>query len=103
MFLFWAFYSLEGVDGDNFVNLRAGVEKTIGPNISIVADYDFTLNDNSTKIFGEGNGYLNAGIRWSVGEGFTIGFDLRDLLDNKTWSPSTADRALRIEYIKSIF
>ncbi len=96
-------YSLEGTDGDNFVNLRAGIEKTIGPNISIVADYDFTLNDNATKIFGEGNGYLNAGIRWAVGEGFTIGFDLRDLLDNKTWSPSTADRALRIEYIKSIF
>jgi hypothetical protein len=96
-------YSLEEDDGDNFVNLLAGVEKTIGGNISLVMDYDFTLNDNTTKIFGNGNGYLNAGIRWSLGDGFTIGFDLRDLLDNKKWSPSTADRALRIEYIKSIF
>jgi hypothetical protein len=96
-------YTLEGNDGDNFVNLMAGAEKTLGPNLSLIVDYDFTLNDNSTKIFGDGNGYLNVGLRWSIGEGFTIGFDLRDLLDNKKWSPSTADRALRIEYIKSIF
>ena len=96
-------YSLEGDDGDNFVNLMAGVEKTLGPGISLVADYDFTLNDNTTKVFGDGNGYLNVGFRWSLGEGFTIGFDLRDLLNNKRWNPSTADRALRIEYIKSIF
>ncbi|OGU74313.1 MAG: hypothetical protein A2V93_04875 [Ignavibacteria bacterium RBG_16_34_14] len=96
-------YSFEGDDGDNFVNLMAGVEKTLGPNLSLIMDYDFTLNDNTTKIFGDGNGYLNVGLRWSLGEGFTIGFDLRDLLDNKRWNPSTADRALRIEYIKSIF
>ncbi|RPI72342.1 MAG: hypothetical protein EHM47_08480 [Ignavibacteriales bacterium] len=96
-------YSLEDDDGDNFVNLMAGIEKTLGPNISFVMDYDFTLNDNSTKVFGDGNGYLNLGLRWSIGDGFTIGFDLRDLLDNKKLNPTRADRALRIEYIKSIF
>lgn len=96
-------YSLEADDGDNFVNLMAGFEKTLGPSLSLIMDYDFTLNDNTTKAFGDGNGYLNIGLRWSLGEGFTIGFDLRDLLDNKQWNPSTADRALRIEYIKSIF
>ena len=96
-------YSLEEDDGDNFVNLMAGAEKTLGPNISLIADYDFTLNDNDTQLFGNGNGYLNVGLRWSLGDGFTIGFDLRDLLDNKRWDPSRADRALRIEYIKSIF
>jgi hypothetical protein len=96
-------YSLENDDGDNFANLMAGIEKTLGPNLSLVIDYDFTLNDNTTELFGEGNGYLNMGLRLSIGEGFTIGFDLRDLLDNKKWNPSIADRSLRIEYIKSIF
>lgn len=96
-------YTLEGDDGDNFINFMGGIEKTLGPNISIIADYDFTLNDNTTKFFGNGNGYLNTGIRWSLGEGFTIGFDLRDLLKNKKWTPTRADRALKIEYIKSIF
>ncbi|QQS37490.1 MAG: hypothetical protein IPM56_05915 [Ignavibacteriales bacterium] len=96
-------YSLENKDGDNYLNFFAGIEKTLGPVFSLVADYNFSLNDNSNIYYGKGNGYLNIGVRWSVGEGFTLGFDLRDLLDNKKWKPSSADRSLRIEYIKSIF
>jgi outer membrane receptor protein involved in Fe transport len=94
---------LESDDGDNFVNLTTGVEKTLGDNFSLLAEYDFAFNDNQTDIYGEGSGYLNLGIRWSIGEGFTLGFDMRDLLDNKQWSPSGADRAIKLEYIKSIF
>ncbi len=95
-------YSFESKDGEDFVDLSVGCEKTIGENVSLIGEYDFAFNDNSTR-YGAGNGYLNLGIRWAIGEGFTLGFDLRDLLDNKKWSPTTADRALRIEYIKSIF
>ena len=96
-------YSLESDDGDNFVNLTTGVEKTLGDNFSFLAEYDFAFNDNQTDIYGGGSGYLNLGIRWSIAEGFTLGFDMRDLLDNKQWSPSGADRAIKLEYIKSIF
>jgi hypothetical protein len=96
-------YSLESKDGDNFLNFIGGVEKTIGKNVSIIAEYDFAFNDNTTDIYGRGNGYLNLGVRWSMAEGFTLGFDLRDLLDNKKWSPGSADRAIKIEYIKTIF
>lgn len=97
-------YSLETKDGDNFTNMFIGFEKTVGPSISIVCDYNFALNDNNLNdYYGKGNGYLNAGIRWVLGQGFTVGFDLRDLLENKKWSPSAADRAIRIEYIKNIF
>lgn len=95
-------YSLESKDGEDFLDLSVGCEKTIGENVSLIGEYDFAFNDNSTR-YGAGNGYLNIGVRWAIGEGFTLGFDLRDLLDNKKWSPTTADRALRIEYIKSIF
>lgn len=96
-------YSLESKDGDDFIDLRVGCEKTLGPDVSLIGEYDFAFNDNATRYYGSGNGYLNIGIRWSIGSGFTLGFDLRDLLDNKKWSPTTADRALRLEYIKSIF
>jgi hypothetical protein len=97
-------YSLETKDGDNFLNVYAGFEKTIGPDFSIVGEYDFAFNDNNSyKTYGSGNGYLNMGVRWALGDGFTFGFDLRDLLDNKKWSPGAADRAIKIEYIKSIF
>lgn len=96
-------YSLESEDGDNFVNFTGGIEKTIGSIFSVLAEYDFAFNDNSTNHFGSGNGYLNVGVRLSLGEGFTFGLDLRDMLKNKIWSPSSADRAIKIEYITNIF
>jgi hypothetical protein len=96
-------YSLETKDGDNFINLKAGFEKTLGRSLSFITEYDFALNDNKTDFFGKGNGYLNMGLRFSLGEGLTLGFDLRDILRNKQWRPLRGDRALKIEYIKSIF
>lgn len=96
-------YSLEGNDGDNFVNLKGGFEKTLGPDFSLILEYDFAFNDNKSVSFGDGKGYLNTGLRWSFGAGLTVGFDLRDLLSNKSDSNNAADRALRIEFIKNIF
>ncbi len=96
-------YSLETKDGDNFIDMYIGFEKTLGPHFSIIGEYNFAFNDNAIRSFGNGNGYLNMGLRWSLGDGFTFGFDLRDLLDNKKVNPTAADRALRIEYIKGIF
>jgi len=95
-------YSLEGTDGDNFANLMIGAEKTIGSEVSFIIEYNFALNDDNSE-FGTGKGYLNAGLRWSAGSGFTIEFNLRDLLKNSKLNSSSADRGLRIEYIQAIF
>ncbi len=94
-------YSIEQKEGDNFVNAMIGFEKTIGPKVSLMCDYNFGFNDN-TAAYGRGNGYLNVGLRWSVTPELTLGFDFRDLLNNKKWSPSTADRALRIDFMQKI-
>lgn len=96
-------YSLERDDDDKDLNLGVGFEKTLGGKVSVVGEYNFAINDNTIKAYGDGNGYMNFGVRWSVGEGFTIGLDLRDLLDNKKISSNKADRALFVEFIKSIF
>ncbi|MCF8241871.1 MAG: YjbH domain-containing protein [Melioribacteraceae bacterium] len=96
-------YSLEREDGDKDLNLQAGLEKTIGGVVSIVAEYDFAVNDNTSISIGDGNGYLNMGLRWSAGEGFTIGVDLRDMLDNKKINSNKADRAIFVEYVRAIF
>lgn len=96
-------YSLERDDDDKDLNLGVGFEKTVGDKISIVGEYNFAINDNSIKAYGDGNGYMNFGIRWSVGDGFTIGLDIRDMLDNKKINSNKADRAIFVEYIKSIF
>ena len=96
-------YSLESSDGENFVNMSVGIEKTVGQSVSFVSEYDFAFNDNADISFGKGNGYLNFGVRWSVGEGLTLGMEFRDLFSNKSWNAHSADRSIHIEYIRSIF
>jgi len=96
-------YSLERDDNDKDLNLGFGVEKTIGERISVIAEYDFAINDNNSLSFGDGSGYLNFGARWTIGQGFTLGVNLRDLLDNKKLYSAKADRGLFIEYLKAIF
>jgi hypothetical protein len=93
---------LENKDGDNFVNFMFGAEKTLGSAFSVLVEYNLALNDNSTDIYGEGKGYLNLGIRWSIANGVTVGFDLRDLLENRKWNANSADRALMIEFTQQI-
>ena len=93
---------LENKDGDNFVNLMFGAEKTLGSAFSVLLEYNLALNDNSTDVYGEGKGYLNFGVRWSIADGVTVGFDLRDLLENRKWNANSADRALMIEFTQKI-
>jgi hypothetical protein len=96
-------YSLEREDGDKDLNLGIGFEKTVGGKVSIVGEYDFAINDNTGSALGKGNGYLNIGARWSVGDGLTLGLNLRDLLDNKRYINNHADRGLFVEYVKPVF
>ena len=96
-------YSLERDDADKDLNLGVGFEKTIGGKFSIVGEYDFAINDNTGKSLGDGNGFMNFGIRWSVGDGFTLGLNLRDVLDNKKVSTAAADRGIFIDFVKGIF
>lgn len=96
-------YSLERQDGDKDLNLGIGFEKTIGEKISFVGEYDFAVNDNTGASLGKGNGYFNLGLRWSVGDGLTLGIDLRDLLLNRRIMGNRADRGIFVEFIKALF
>jgi len=95
-------YSLETADQDNNLNIVIGIEKTIGNQVSIVAEYDFGLNDDMYLV-GRGRGYFNAGIRWSIGKGLTIGFDFRNLTSNRIKDSYGGDRAFRLEFASMIF
>ena len=95
-------YSLENGDGNRNVNFFAGADKTIGRDISLVAEYNFGLNDNlgSTGMLARsGNGFLNAGVKWSIGNGLTLEFDYKNLLDLKK---TGSLRTIRIEYVQSM-
>jgi hypothetical protein len=59
------------------------------------------MNDSNMGAQGRGRGYLNAGIRGSLGKGFTIGFNLKDIIKNQQ-EVSIGNRTLKCEFIRGI-
>lgn len=96
-------YSLERDDNDKDLNLAFGFEKTIGEIFSLLGEYDIAFNDNTLTAIGKGNGYMNLGVRCAIGDGLTIGLNLRDMLKNKKIDQNIADRGLFVEFIKGVF
>ncbi|HCA79138.1 MAG TPA: hypothetical protein DEP53_05320 [Bacteroidetes bacterium] len=94
--------STEGGDGDKDLDAFIGAEKSLGKDISLLAEYDFGLNDNSANAFGRGRGrgYLNLGFRWSWGKGLVLGVDMKDILKNQG-DISLGNRTIQIEYVGS--
>jgi hypothetical protein len=93
-------YSFERADDDRDFNVFAGVEKTLGPILSLVAEYSLGMNDNSGKAIGKGRGYLNAGLRIALGSGLTLGVNLKDIIKNGG-DITVANRTVRIEYARA--
>lgn len=85
-------YSLDPAKDDRGVDYFFGMEKTIGPAISAMIEY----NSGTGAVSGNGV-LLNLGLRWSVGGGFTLGFDLKNLTRNGE-RVSIGNRSLKIEF-----
>ncbi len=94
-------YSLENADGNGGVNFFLGAEKTLGPFLSVVGEYNAGLNDSNINASGKGRGFLNAAINCSLGGGLTIGFDFKDLLQNERNS-SGVSRTVHLEYVREL-
>jgi len=93
-------YSFERADGDRDVNVFTGVEKTIGPVLSFVMEYNFGTNDNSAEAVGKGWGYINAAIRLMLGSGLTVSFNLKDIVKNGP-DITVANRTISLEYARA--
>jgi hypothetical protein len=93
-------WSMEKKDGDKDMNVFLGLEKSIGSELSLIAEYDFAFNDNHGSAYGKGNGYLNAGLRWSLAGGLTLGFDFKNIVKNQN-NVTFANRTLKVEYVSS--
>ena len=91
-------YTFERSDDSKGYNVYAGAEKTLGSFLSLLAEYNIALNDNSESAMGKGRGYLNVAIRWSFAGGITLGLNLKDLLQNSR-DDSMVNRTARIEIV----
>jgi hypothetical protein len=91
-------YSLEQDDGDSDPNAYFGVEKTLGPTMTLLAEYNLGTNDDHPRAIGQGRGYLSVGWRWAVADGVSLGFDLKNLGKNRP-QRALGNRVLKLEYV----
>jgi hypothetical protein len=93
-------FSLETEDDDNDPNVFLGVEQAISSELSVRSEFDLALNDNRKGDgFGEGRGYLNAGVRWTYQERMFFELDFCNLTGNgdpNVW------RTIKMGYIESL-
>jgi len=93
-------YSFERSDGDRDINFFGGVEKTLGPFLSLVLEYNPALNDNSDNAIGKGRGYVNAALKCMLGSGVTLAAEFKDLARNGGGA-TAATRTVHIEFAHS--
>ena len=89
--------SREDRDSDGDLSGWFGVDKDINENLSIVAEWDLALNDNSEASPDAGNGYLNIGAHVTLAPELTIAFYLKNVLRNGTAEPDPS-RELAVLY-----
>ncbi len=94
-------YSLENADGDGGVNFYLGAEKTLGPFLSVVGEYNAGLNDSNIHASGKGRGFLNIAVNVALGGGMTIGVHFKDLLENERNSNGVS-RTVHLEYVREL-
>ncbi len=94
-------YSFERADNDKDFNVFFGAEKTIGPILSLVLEYNMGLNDNSDDAIGKGKGYVNTALRCALGNGLTIAVHIKDLIHNGQ-DTGVANRTVRLEYARAL-
>jgi hypothetical protein len=91
-------YTLERHDGDYEPNLYVGAEKTIGPIVSVLSEYNFGF-DNDKERKGFWNGSLSIGARVSTNIGFNADLLFKNLLTTEFYYPKIV-REIRIQYVR---
>jgi hypothetical protein len=92
-------YSFEREDGDKDLNGFLGMEKSINEELGIFVEYDAAMNDNTGRSIGDGKGYLNAGLKWSMQNKFYLEFIWKNILENNKTNHQSG-RVIRMSYIE---
>jgi hypothetical protein len=100
-------YSLERKDGEKSLNFFAGLDKSLGDELTLMIDYDLALNDrdpeqddvsfNEYLLDRRGRGYLNIALYLRFTDFLAVKFTAYDILENSHQTVG-ADRAITINY-----
>lgn len=99
-------YSGENKSTEKDLNFFCSAHLMLDPEITLLWEYDFAINDNDEKSLGSGKGYMNAGVRWHFSPRLIFEFSVKNLLGNmKTIEGEpvpTTNRELKIIYYESL-
>ena len=94
-------------DGDDDINIFVGFDKELNKSFSIYGEYSFARDDDQYSddnplediIIRKGNGYLNAGLRWSATNNIMLEINANDISKNNGIS-SSINRELKVIYFE---
>jgi hypothetical protein len=75
-------YSDENKGAEKDLNFFCGAHLMLDPELSLLWEYDFAINDNDDKSLGSGKGYMNAAVRWYFSRQLVFEFSVKNLLKN---------------------
>lgn len=91
-------YTLERYDKNSSPNVFVGIEKTVGPIISFLGEYNFAFDNQKIENY-FWSGYLNLGLRFSTNIGLNADIQFKNLLSSAFYYPKMV-RTVRIQYVR---
>jgi len=99
-------YSDENQGDEKDLNFFCGAHLMLDPELSLLWEYDFAINDNDDKSLGSGKGYMNAAVRWYFSNQMVFEFSVKNLLKNNRSIDGdpvpNANRELKIIYYQNL-
>ncbi len=92
-------YSLEDSE-HRTLDFYAGVEKTFATIFSAIIEYENGVKLTSSTRMDKGKGLLNFGLRATIGNGFLLGLNVKDLIHNQQ-NASIGNRTMYIDYART--
>lgn len=90
-------YSFELAPAKRVINPYIGIEKSVGSSCALHLEYNAGLYAENSPLLAQ-QGLLNAAVRYSFGQGFTLEFQLQDILQHYQ-NAQNSTRTLAIEYV----
>ncbi len=74
-----------------------GADFHLAPDLALLMEYDFAINDNHIH----SKGIFNIGVRWAFGPNMFFEFDLKNMLGSDDKNPDVR-RILKLTYYGSV-
>ena len=99
-------YSDQNRGDEKDINFFCGAHIMLDPELSLIWEYDFAINDNDDKSLGSGKGYMNAAVRWFFSPQLLLEFSVKNLLNNyraiNGEAVPNSNRELKIIYFQNL-